>query len=610
MRFGARTSRLDSLAWITLTILVVVGIRLFYLQVLRYPHYRALQARQVLSRHEVPARRGRILDRQGRLLAFDSVGYDVSALPRRLRSQDVSVLALHLDLEPIALQATLQQSGKFVTLRRGASLSAEGARRLGTLPGVCVEKKSYRQYPFGTLAAQTIGFTDQSGHGCEGIEKAFDAVLRGEPGQVVLLEDEHGGPIGLRSRREPVDGTDVTLTIDADLQMIADAELQRSVHEYGARGGAVLVLEPHTGEMLACASAPAPLDRSGAYDPDAWRNRAIADLFEPGSTLKPLTAAAALRRGVVSPATRIFAERGAMRFGAAGVIHDAHQPGDGWLTFTEAFTKSSNICFAKIARALTSDAMYDELRAFGFGSLTGIELPGEADGSLQLPRSWSGRTRLSLGYGHEIGVTAIQLAGLYTTSANGGALRQPVLIAAVGGEARKARRGGAPVRQVLDPQLARDIQALCRGVVDSGTGEQARIEGVATAGKTGTAQKSIGGRYVQRFVASFGGFVPAEDPRLVCLVVLDEPRGAYHWGGQSAAPTFQRVVEGILRDGQWLEPRADRVRLVHADDLGEETSAHTLVRRHVTRAGEVAPAAPRRDAARRGKPPRRAALWP
>jgi cell division protein FtsI/penicillin-binding protein 2 len=298
-----------------------------------------------------------------------------------------------------------------------------------------------------------------------------------------------------------------------------------------------------------------------------------------------------------------------MRFGAAGVIHDAHEPGDGWLTFTEAFAKSSNICFAKIARALTSEAMYDELRAFGFGSLTGIELPGEVDGSLQLPRDWSGRTRLSLGYGHEIGVTAVQLAGLYTTIASGGVLRRPTIVQEV--DARAHARDDAAIRRVLEPELAASIQSLCRGVVDSGTGEQARIEGVATAGKTGTAQKSIGGRYVQRFVASFGGFVPAEDPRLVCLVVLDEPRGYYHWGGQSAAPTFQRIVEGILRDGRWLEPQADRVRLVHGDDLGDDPPLDRFVRRKVTTAGVIeAPAARRPLRATRARAPKRAGLWP
>lgn len=569
---GKRANRIDALAWIVFGIMVVIGLRLFYLQVIRYPHYRALQSRQVVDRREIPARRGRILDRHGRPLAFDIAGYDVSVVKKRLRNKDVPVLAELLGESTPELQQRLRSGERFVTLRRGTALSSEAVRRLCTVPGVCVEKRTYRQYPYGTLAAQTIGFTDQSGAGAEGIEKAFDAVLRGEPGQLVLFEDEVGEPIGLRSKQEPVDGADVHLTIDADLQMIADAELQRAGREYGLRGGCILLLDPHTGDVLASASYPVPTSRQGPYVADTWRNRGVTDLFEPGSTLKPLTAAAALRREVVSINTRIYAERGAMRFGSAGIIHDAHEPGDGWLTFTQAFARSSNICFAKIARALTSEDLYDELRAFGFGSMTGVHLPGEIGGQLALPRAWSGRTRLSLGYGHEIGVTAMQLAGLYTTIANGGRLLQPRAVSRVVSRNGKTLQAfeSQEVRRVMNPALASSLQELCRVVVDEGTGSQARIEGVQTAGKTGTAQKSIDGRYVQRFVASFGGFVPAEDPKLVCLVVLDEPRGYYHWGGQSAAPTFQRIVEAILRDSRYLTPSADRVVLVRGRDLRQD----------------------------------------
>lgn len=565
----SKVNRIDALAWVVFGIMVVIGLRLFYVQVIRYPHYRALQSRQVVDRRDIPARRGRILDRHGRPLAFDIAGYDVSVVKKRLRDKDLPILAELLGEATRDVQRQLGAGERFVTLRRGTTLSPEAVRRLSTLPGVCVEKRTYRQYPYGTLAAQAIGFTDQSGAGAEGIEKAFDEVLRGTPGTLVLLEDEDGEPIGLRSKREPVDGADVHLTIDADLQMIADAELQRAGRDYGARGGCVLLLDPHDGDVLACASYPVPASRQAAYAAEAWRNRSVTDLFEPGSTLKPLTAAAALRHEVVSARTRIFAERGAMRFGSAGVIHDAHEPGDGWLTFTQAFARSSNICFAKIARALTSEDLYDELRAFGFGSLTGVQLPGEVGGQLALPRAWSGRTRLSLGYGHEIGVTAMQLAGLYTTIANGGQLLQPRVVSQIVSRDGEVVQAFAPeaIRQVMPQALARDLQELCRAVVDEGTGDQARIEGVQTAGKTGTAQKSSGGRYVQRFVASFGGFVPAEDPRLVCLVVLDEPRGYYHWGGQSAAPTFQRIVEAILRDSRYLAPRADRIVLVRGREL-------------------------------------------
>jgi len=568
-------SRLDQISVLVFAVTLLVGARLFYLQVVRYPHYRSVQARQVVTRQPVPARRGQILDRHGRPLAFDIVGWDVSVVKKRFRDRDLAVLGETLRESPQALAAKLARGQRYVTVRKGVTLTPSGVRRLAALPGVCLEKRSYRQYPFGTLAAQALGFTDAGGVGREGVEKTFDDVLSGEPGEVVLLKDEDGDPLALRARRAPVDGADLQLTLDIDLQMIVDAELRRSVEKYRARGGCVLLLDPHAGEILAVASAPAPPDRDAGYEPAVWRNRAVSDLFEPGSTLKPLTAVAALRRGIVNANTILYAERGAMSFGAAGVIHDAHEPGDGWLTFAQAFAKSSNICFAKVARAIPQNELYDELRAFGFGSLTGVALPGEVAGSLAVPRLWSGRTRMSLGYGHEIGVTAMQLAGLYATIANGGQLVQPILASRVLDRDGDTRQRFEPrqIRRVLDPDLAADLQALCRLVVDEGTGDNARVDGVLAAGKTGTAQKAENGRYTSRYVASFGGFVPADDPRLVCLVVLDEPRAPYHWGGQSAAPTFRRIVEAILRGTRYLEPSADRVHLVRGDGLQDDDSA-------------------------------------
>lgn len=584
MRGLRRVSRLDVVSWGVLFAVLVIGVRLFYLQVIRYPHYRAQQGRQVVSEQPVPARRGRILDRHGRTLAFDVVGYDVSVVKKRFRPADLPVLAEALDIEASVLRSRLANGGRYVTLGHDIGITSSAARRLGTLPGVCLERKSYRQYPYGTLAAQAIGFTDDAGHGREGLEKAFDAALCGEPGLVVLLEDEDGDPLAIRSRRQPVDGADIVLTLDVDLQMIADAELRRAVREYGASGGSVLVIDPHRGEILACASAPSPADRDGRYEPATWRNRAVTDLFEPGSTLKPLTAIAALQRGVVDFETRIYAERGAMRFGPAGVVHDAHEPGDGWLTFPQAFAKSSNICFAKIARGIPANELYDDLRAFGFASLTGVAFPGEVGGTLAMPRHWSGRTRLCLGYGQEIGVTAIQLAGLYATIANGGRLLQPQIALRIvdrDGSTRQ-RFAAEQIRRPMSAELATQLRELCQLVVDEGTGNTARVDGLLAAGKTGTAQKAAGGRYVERYVASFGGFVPADDPRLVCLVVIDEPRGVYHWGAQSAAPTFRRIVEGILRGTRYLEPRADRVLVVRGDALQEDDSPLEAPRRLAT----------------------------
>lgn len=571
MRIRGR-GRLDIVAAGVLAIFFLLGVRLFYVQVLRYPHYRKAQSRQVVRAQPVPSRRGRILDRNGRPLAFDIVGYDVSVVKKRLRPEDVEVLAEAISEPANAVRARLGRTGRFVTLRRGMTLTPAGVRRLSALPGVCVEKKSFRQYPFGTLAAQALGFVDGEGEGRDGVEKTFDRYLRGTPGEMVVLKDEDGDPLAMRSRREPIDGQDLVLTLDIDLQMIVDAELRRAVSKMGARGGSVLLLEPHSGEILACASAPAPAERNGEYDPAVWRNRAVTDLFEPGSTLKPLTAAAALRRGIVSPNTILYAERASMSFGSAGVIHDSHEPGDGWLTFAQAFAKSSNICFAKVARAIPSSELYNELRAFGFGSLSGIALPGEVPGSLGVPRTWSGRTRLCLGYGQEIGVTAVQLAGLYTAVANGGELLQPTIAQRVVDKDGRVRAEfpAKSIRRVMAPELAGDLRDLCRRVVDEGTGDAAQVDGVLAAGKTGTAQKAVGGRYGSRYVASFGGFVPAGDPKLVCLVVLDEPSGMYHWGGLSAAPTFRRIVEAVLHGTRYLEPRADRVLLVQGDGLQDD----------------------------------------
>ncbi len=384
----------------------------------------------------------------------------------------------------------------------------------------------------------------------------------------MLLRDEDGAPIAIRSSREPIDGADVVLALDVDVQRIVDDELQSAVLETGARGGSVLVLDPYSGAILACSNAPSPAKRDAKYDPDVWRNRAVYDLFEPGSTLKPITAAAALRRGLVTPSTHIYAERGSKRFGRTTVIRDAHREGDGWLTVSEAFARSSNICFAKMALKLTSDQMYEDLRSFGLGNRSGVDLVAEPRSQLALPRDWSGRTRLTLGYGQETSLTALQLAGLYTSIANGGTLVRPrVALRSLGPQGDVSEFPVQTVRRVLSEDLARTLRELCTLTVREGTGKRAHVDGVQVAGKTGTAEKAEGGRYVRRYVASFGGFVPAETPQLTCLVVLDEPLGTYHWGGNSAAPTFQRIVEAVARSTDYLGGTPRRVRVVRAADL-------------------------------------------
>ncbi len=563
-----RLGRIEQIAALVLALFLLLAARLFFIQVVRHHEYRGKQMRQVDSKRSIPARRGRILDRKGRVLAFDVVAYDVSVFKSRVRRADLDALSGALGRSRRELQQALRAGERFVTLGRQVTLSRAAAKRLASLPGVCLDRRSFRQYPFGTLAAQYLGFTDVQGRGVEGIEKSFDETLRGTPGEKVFLRDENGAPLAMRSARDPQDGADLVLALDLDVQRIVDDELQRAVAETGARGGSVLVLEPQSGAILACANAPAPAQRDGEYEPALWRNRAVYDLFEPGSTLKPVTAAAAMRRGVVTPATYIYAERGAARFGRSTVIHDAHREGDGWLTVSQAFARSSNICFAKMARALRSDDLYEDLRSFGLGSRSGVDLVGEPRSQLALPRDWSGRTRLTLGYGQEASLTALQLAGVYTSIANGGTLIRPrVALQRIDPDGTAVDFPARVVRRVMSPDLAETMRMLCALTVEEGTGDQAAVDGIRVAGKTGTAEKAVGGRYVARYVASFGGFAPAESPRLVCLVVLDEPHGRYHWGGQSAAPTFRRIVDAIARTTSYLGPAPERVRVVRAEDL-------------------------------------------
>lgn len=570
---GLRLGRIQQIAALVLGVFLVLAARLFLIQVLQHHEHRSQQIRQVDSKREVPARRGRILDRNGRVLAFDVVAYDVSILTNRVRRRDLDAIAAALGSARQQIAQARRSGARFVTLARRITLSRDAAKRLASIPGVCLDVRSFRQYPFGTLAAQYIGFTDAQGRGVEGVEKSFDVALRGTPGQTVLLRDENGAPIATRSSREPQDGADIVLALDIDVQRIVDDELQRAVAETGARGGSILVLDPHSGAILACGSAPAPAQRGDDYEPEVWRNRAVYDLFEPGSTLKPITVAAAIRRGIVTPTTRIYAERGSKRFGRATVIHDAHREGDGWLTVSEAFARSSNICFAKMARALSSDQLYEDLRSFGLGNRSGVDLAGEPRSQLALPRDWSGRTRLTLGYGQETSLTALQLSGLYASIANGGMLVRPrVALRRIEPDGDSVDYGVQNVRRVLPPDLASMLRSLCALTVRAGTGKRAQVDGLQVAGKTGTAEKAEGGRYVKRYVASFGGFAPAAAPRLVCLVVLDEPRGRYHWGGQSAAPAFQRVIDAIARSTRYFGPAPERVRVVRAKDLQPEDS--------------------------------------
>jgi cell division protein FtsI (penicillin-binding protein 3) len=372
--------------------------------------------------------------------------------------------------------------------------------------------------------------------------------------RIVKVEDEGWRPL-------PRVGARVELTIDADLQAYAETELERAVNEFAAEAGSAVVLSPKTGEVLAMATAPRfnPAQFRSA-SADRWRNRPITDVYEPGSTFKAILAAAALEAGVVSPESRIDCEGGAYRIGRR-VIHD-HDP-YGVLTFADVIAQSSNIGSAKVGSLLGPERLAASIRDFGFGRPSGIDLPSEAPGLVLPERQWKAINVATNAFGQGVAVTPLQLARAFAAIANGGFLMRPYIVRRVMEESGRVRRVGQPhiERRVVSARTATQVTELLRGAVENGTGKAARIEGVAVAGKTGTAQKiDVGtGRYHPHDrMASFVGYLPAEDPELVILVVVDSPKKA-KYGGVVAAPVFHRIAEyALARSGATWRNRSHR----------------------------------------------------
>lgn len=410
-----------------------------------------------------------------------------------------------------------------------------------------------RWYPLGSSLCHVVGFSNLDDEGLEGEELYYDQYLRGDGARLVLLTDAKGNrfsPPGLPA--SPRGGENLCLTIDADYQRICQEELKKGVERTGAKGGSVVIISPTSGEILAMVNLP-------LYDPNLprrskpqqRRNRAITDQFEPGSTFKLVTAAAALEEGVISPTDSIWCEKGS--------IHIAGTPiGDNgkfrWLTFGEVMEKSSNVGVIKVAKKVGKDNFYRYARSLGFGSPTGVDFPGEPGGTLRSPEEWSGLSLASMSIGQEVSVTPLQLLNAYCCVANDGLLMQPHLLKTTLDQRGRLIREypPSPIRRTISPSTAHMITDLLVGVVERGTGREAKIEGIKVAGKTGTAQKpdSEGRGYSEgKLISSFVGYLPAAKPRWAGLVVLDEPKRD-HTGSKGAAPIFRRIMERILsREG-------------------------------------------------------------
>jgi cell division protein FtsI/penicillin-binding protein 2 len=412
------------------------------------------------------------------------------------------------------------------------------------LTGLGFYPEERRAYPQGAVAAHVLGFAGLDNRGIAGLELALDKKLAGRNGRQTIVRDPSGRTLDVLSAVQPIEGSNVRLTLDNTLQANAQSVLLQTVRQWGAKAASAVILDPRTGEVLALASEPAfDANRFPETNRDTQRNRAVTDTYEPGSTLKVVTVAAALSTGLVSPSTQ-FTLPPSIRV-ADRVIHEAHRSGTERMTVAEILSRSSNVGTITLAELLGRSRLETWIERFGFGHRTGIDFPGETSGIL--PFYWSGSTIGTLPIGHGIAVTPVQMAAAYGAVANGGVWLRPRLVAD-----RPAKR-----RRVMSRRVANQLMSMLRDVVIEGTGTEAEVEGYQVAGKTGTAAKPspLGGYSTSRYVASFVGVVPASSPRLVVMVTVDEPRGAI-WGGVVAAPAFQQIANFAL---QYLEIPPDAV---------------------------------------------------
>ncbi len=490
---------------------------------------------------DISATRGRITDRHGDVLAVSTPVRSIWAIPEdaQLAPAQSRNLATLLDMDVREINRKLASEREFVYVKR--QLPPELADRVSALqlPGIHQKNEYRRYYPAGEVMAHMLGFTGVEDAGQEGIELAFNSQLSGKAGSRRVIKDRRGNVVeDVESIHPPLEGKDIVLAMDSKVQYLAYSHLKQALEENRAKAGGVVVLDARSGEILALANLP-------TYNPNnrvklvgaQLRNRALTDTFEPGSTLKPFTAALALEKGKVRFNTPIQTAPGKMTIGTA-TISDAHV--HGVLTVAQVIQKSSNIGAAKLALSMTPDEMWTMFDSLGFGAPLKLGFPGEVGGRLRPAKTWKPIEQATMSYGHGISVTLIQLARAYQAFARDGDL-VPISL---------ARLDTPPLggKQVFSAQTAREVRAMLEMAVQpGGTAPKAQIAGYRVAGKTGTAHKIEGGAYANKYVASFVGFAPVSEPRLIVAVMVDEPSNGRHFGGDVAAPVFAQVMAGSLR---------------------------------------------------------------
>jgi len=521
--------------------LLLVG-RSFYLQVINNDFLQEKGDSRYRRDIEVSASRGKIVDRNGDMLAVSTPMKSIWAIPgdaRTMTAAQKQQLSTLLDMSVRELDGKIASEKTFTFVKR--QLPPETADRIAALklPGIHQELEYRRYYPTGDMTAHIVGFTGVDDKGLEGVELAFQQSLLGHPGSRTVIRDRRGSIVeDVGATKPPQDGKDVRLALDSKIQYLAYSNLKAAVESNNAKAGGAIVIDARSGEILALVNWPTynPNNRHGLSGAQL-RNRALTDTFEPGSVMKPFTAALALDRGKVRFDTIINTAPGKLTIGTA-TISDAHPHGA--LTVAQVIQKSSNVGTAKIALGFPPKEMWEMFDSVGFGQAPALGFPGEVTGRLRPWKTWKPIEQATMSYGHGIAVSLVQLARAYTVFARDGEL-MPLSL---------TRLDDAPVRgiNVFSPQTVREVRAMLEMAVQpEGTAPKARVAGYRVGGKTGTAYKVEGGVYAKKYVASFVGIAPISEPRLVVAVMIDEPSNGAHFGGDVAGPAFSQIMSGALR---------------------------------------------------------------
>jgi cell division protein FtsI (penicillin-binding protein 3) len=525
--------------------------RLLFLQVHKHDDLQARAENQSERTMDISAKRGEILDRQGRVLAYSVDADSVYAVPSEIEDAERAASMLCAALadcsakEPQALAARLRQKRAFVYVRR--RVTPHQAQRIAALNlgGVAFIKEDRRFYPKKQLAAQLLGFVGVDNKGLAGIEAAYESQISGAQGKLLYQTDARGRAFS-RLERPPTAGATVELTIDEYLQHIAERELRDAVTANRAAGGTVLIMAPRTGEILALANEPTfnPNNFASA-SAEHRRNRAVQDIYEPGSTFKVVTASAALEEHVIGVNDIIDVSGGKIRFGSR-VIDDTHDYGS--LSFTDVMVKSSNVGAIKVGLKLGPERLELYVRRFGFGRALSPDFPGETTGIVWDPRKLDSSALASMSMGYQVGVTPLQMVAAVSSVANGGELIEPRVVRAIIKDGKRQQVKPNVLGRTISRDTAATLTDIMEQIVSRGTGTYAQVDGYTIAGKTGTASKLVGGRYSRSdYYASFVGFFPSRNPVATIIVVIDSPHARGYYGGPIAGPVFQRIAEATLR---------------------------------------------------------------